>query len=146
MKRSEQVLANHKTTNSKLSDHQKKATLDRVHFVYKTAAAAVAAAVVVVAAAAAAAVAADVDNVFAVAVSDNFVVVKVLTMLVKDSKLKFAGSDAGNKEVLRGSALMSLLAPYLYRLAFVVVAVASSSAFDKLVVVEQKKTQVVEAI
>lgn len=67
-------------------------------------------------------------------------------MLVKDSKLKFAGSDACNKEVLRASALMSLLAPYLYRLAFVVVAVASSSAFDKLVVVEQKKTQVVEAI
>ena len=143
MKRSEQVLANHKTTNSKLSDHQKKAKLDRVHFVYKTAAAAAVAAAVVVAAAA---VAADVDNVFAVAVSDNFVVVKVLTMLVKDSKLKFAGSDAGNKEVLRASALMSLLAPYLYRLAFVVVAVASSSAFDKLVVVEQKKTQVVEAI
>ena len=143
MKRSEKVLANHKTTNSKLSDHQKKAKLDRVHFVYKTAAAAAVAAAVVVAAAA---VAADVDNVFAVAVSDNFVVVKVLTMLVKDSKLKFAGSDAGNKEVLRASALMSLLAPYLYRLAFVVVAVASSSAFDKLVVVEQKKTQVVEAI
>jgi len=105
-----------------------------------------AAAAAVVVAVAVAAVAADVDNVFAVAVSDNFVVVKVLTMLVKDSKLKFAGSDAGNKEVLRASALMSLLAPYLYRLAFVVVAVASSSAFDKLVVVEQKKTQVVEAI